>query len=130
MVTLNIRTEKRCALVDITRQVREAVRTSGAASGAAFVYSPHTTCGVTINENADPDVVRDVLFALDRMAPNQGFYHSEGNSDAHTKAALVGFSQMIPVENGNLVLGTWQSVYLAEFDGPHVRKVHVQVLRG
>jgi secondary thiamine-phosphate synthase enzyme len=95
------------------------------------VSCPHTTAGITINENADPDVVRDILMGLERLFPREGGWrHSEGNSDAHLKTALVGSSATLPIENGRVALGTWQAIYLAEFDGPRTRKVIVTVLPG
>lgn len=116
-------------MVDITRQVAGAVSGSGAASGVVCVFIPHTTAGVAINENADPDVKRDVLFALERAVPNAGFEHMEGNSDAHTKAIMTGASVSVIFENGRLCLGTWQSIYFCEYDGPRARKGFVKILR-
>ena len=97
-------------------------------TGLVCVFIPHTTAGVSINENADPDVKRDLLFALERAVPNSGFYHGEGNSDAHTKAMMTGFSLTVIVQDGHLVLGTWQSIYFCEFDGPRHRKVYVKIM--
>ena len=129
MKSLSIQTRHRCELVDITSQVREAVRESRVNSGICVVYCPHTTAAVTINENADPDVVSDLLMGLERMAPPNGPYrHTEGNSDAHLKSSLVGCSEHLLVQNGGLALGTWQGIYFCEFDGPRQRKVHVHVL--
>ncbi len=126
--TLNVRTSHRAELVDITTRVQEAVDESGAESGECIVYVPHTTAGVTINENADPTVQQDVLGHLAKLVPSDGGYrHSEGNSDAHIKASLMGFSATVLVEGGRLVLGTWQGIYLAEFDGPRPRRVLVKV---
>jgi len=121
-------TRERCELVDVTGRVQEQVRASGLSSGLVTVFCPHTTAAITINENADPDVRTDVLMALERAVPNQGFRHAEGNSDAHTKASLVGPSVTVIVEAGKLQLGTWQSVFFCEFDGPRRRKVWVQTL--
>jgi secondary thiamine-phosphate synthase enzyme len=127
--TLHVRTTARQALVDITAQVQEAVQASGVQQGLCVVYVPHTTAGVLVNENADPDVAADILDALDRLVPLRAAYrHSEGNSAAHVKACLVGTSQTIIVAGGRLLLGTWQGIYLAEFDGPRERKVAVSVL--
>jgi len=124
-----VKTTKREDLVDISARVAEMVRASGAVDGAVVVSSPHTTAGITINENADPDVARDILMGLERLLPRQGGWrHVEGNSDAHLKTAVVGSSVTIPVERGNPALGTWQAVYLAEFDGPRTRRVMVTVL--
>ena len=129
METIEIRTGSRIEVVDITRQVQEAVSRSEVAAGAAVVCSAHTTAGVTVNENADPDVMDDVLKTLGKLVPHCGSYaHSEGNSDAHIKATLVGLSATLPVEGGRLVLGTWQGIYFCEFDGPRRRQVTVQVL--
>lgn len=114
---------------NITAQVREAIIKSGVADGIAVVYCPHTTAGITINENADPDVVRDLLFALDKSFPDRSeFRHSEGNSAAHLKASAMGSSATIIVDNGNLVLGTWQGIYFCEFDPPRNRKFYVKII--
>jgi len=129
MTTIEVPTSSRTGCVDITREVQEVVAHSGVGSGVVVVCSAHTTAGITVNENADPDVMADVLSALDRIAPRRASYaHREGNADSHIKAALVGLSVSLPVENGRLVLGTWQAVYLCEFDGPRRRRVFVQVL--
>jgi secondary thiamine-phosphate synthase enzyme len=110
--------------------VARAVSQSGISSGLACVYVPHTTAGVTINENADPDVVHDILAALDEAVPwRQGFYrHGEGNSAAHVKSSMMGCQTAIPIADGQLTLGTWQGVYFAEFDGPRTRRVIVTVV--
>ncbi len=114
--------------MDLGGRVREAVRASGVENGLCTVFVPHTTAGVTINENADPDVAADILAFLAEMVPrNWRFRHAEGNSDAHLKASLMGASVQVPVAGGRLSLGTWQGLYLAEFDGPRTRKVHVVV---
>lgn len=113
----------------VTAQVQEALRDSEVESGLCVVYCPHTTAGVTINENADPDVTRDLMLALDKTFPDRTeFRHAEGNSAAHLKAVCVGSSVTIPVENGRLLLGMWQGVYFAEFDGPRERRFYVKVL--
>ena len=113
----------------VTAQVQEALRDSGVESGLCVVYCPHTTAGVTINENADPDVTRDLMLALDKTFPDRTeFRHAEGNSAAHLKAVCVGSSVTIPVENGRLLLGMWQGVYFAEFDVPRERRFYVKVL--
>lgn len=120
-------------LVEITERVRAAVRAAGVRAGLAVVYVPHTTAGVTIQENADPDVARDFLLALSNAVPAtpaRGAYrHAEGNSDAHVKASLVGSSATVIVHDGELVLGTWQGIFLCEFDGPRRRTVHVAVVK-
>jgi secondary thiamine-phosphate synthase enzyme len=114
---------------DITAQVREAVAESGVADGVAVVYCPHTTAGITINENADPDVARDLLLGLDKAFPDRDeFRHAEGNSSAHLKASTMGSSATVIVEGGKLVLGTWQGIYFCEFDPPRSRKFCVKVL--
>jgi secondary thiamine-phosphate synthase enzyme len=126
-----VRTTRREEFVDITREVADFVTLIGVEDGAVLVYCPHTTAGITINEDADPDVCRDLVDGLARMAPcDAGWRHAEGNSDAHLKASLMGPSVLVPVETARMVLGTWQGVYLAEFDGPRTRTVDVTVLPG
>lgn len=116
---------------NITSYVRQAVMQSGIQSGVAVVFCPHTTAGITINENADPDVVTDLLYALDKTYPDRPeFRHAEGNSAAHLKASCIGSSVTVIVENNSLVLGTWQGIYFAEFDGPRTRKFMVKVVKG
>jgi len=116
-------------MTDITSQVQEAVTKSGIQSGICTVFIPHTTAGVTINENADPDVVSDILKEINKIVPfDDNYRHMEGNSAAHIKAGMFGFSEQIIVENGKLVLGTWQGIYFCEFDGPRSREVYVKVL--
>jgi secondary thiamine-phosphate synthase enzyme len=127
--TINVATAARAQLLDITREVREALLRLGAGEGLCHVFVPHTTAGITINENADPSVQRDILVYLDRLVPWQSDYaHSEGNSAAHIKASLLGSSVTVPVERGRLALGTWQGIYLAEFDGPRHRRVVVKLV--
>ena len=114
---------------DVTPQVREAIAKSGVASGVAVVYCPHTTAGVTTNENADPDVIHDLLIGLNKAFPDRSeFRHGEGNSTAHLKASAIGSSVTVIIENGNLLLGTWQSVFFCEFDPPRTRKFFVKVI--
>lgn len=128
MKTFTIKTSARTEMVDITSDVSDVVRKSGCESGLCCVYVPHTTAGVTINENADPSVCRDVLAELNKVIPfDDGYAHSEGNSAAHIKSSLVGCSTTIPIDGGRLVLGTWQGVYFCEFDGPRTRKFIVTV---
>ena len=116
-------------LYNITPQVREAVNKSGVTDGVAVVYCPHTTAGITINENADPDVVHDLLIGLDRAFPDRAeFRHGEGNSSAHLKASAMGSSATIIIENGNLLLGTWQGIYFCEFDPPRKRIFYVKLI--
>lgn len=125
-----IQTTKPQQFVNITGMVMDAVRQSGVRSGLAVVYVPHTTAGVTINENADPDVVRDILAALDRAFPVRGDYrHVEGNAHAHIKASLMGSSCSVLIEGGRLLLGTWQGIYFCEFDGPRRREFYVKVMK-
>jgi secondary thiamine-phosphate synthase enzyme len=131
---LDVRTTERCQLVEVTDRVRAAVREAGLAEGAVLVYCPHTTAGVTVQENADPDVARDLLLALENAVPlaaARGRYlHAEGNSDAHVKASLVGSSCLVPVAGGELRLGTWQGIFLCEFDGPRLRHLELRSLGG
>jgi secondary thiamine-phosphate synthase enzyme len=129
--TLRVKTDRRTQLVDVTREVERAVAASGMASGVCYVYVPHTTAAVMINEHADPDVATDLEGVFDRLVPHKGPYrHGEGNSDSHAKAVMVGASQMIFVEGGKLALGTWQGVFFCEFDGPRERKMWVKVVAG
>ncbi len=128
---LNVSTRARTDLVDITAMVAAVVKKSGIKSGLCYVYVPHTTAGVTINENADPAVCQDIETILDRLVPWSGGYaHSEGNSAAHVKASMMGFTATIPLERGQLLLGTWQGIYFCDFDGPRNRKVLVKVVEG
>jgi secondary thiamine-phosphate synthase enzyme len=114
---------------DITPKVRETIRKSGVNNGIALVYCPHTTAGITINENADPDVVKDLLFALEKTYPERPeFRHSEGNSAAHLKSSVIGSSVSVIIQNGEILLGTWQSIYFCEFDPPRNRKFHISVM--
>ncbi len=116
---------------NVTSKVQQSVRESGITEGICVVFCPHTTAGMTINENADPDVVKDMLFALNKTLPNRPeFRHSEGNSHAHLKASYTGSSVTVIVENGRLLLGTWQGIYFCEFDGPRNRSFYVKVLPG
>jgi len=134
VVRLEVETTERAEMVEVTDQVRAAVRAAGVASGVAWVYCPHTTAGVTVQENADPDVRRDLLLALENAVPlaaAKGRYqHGEGNADAHVKASLVGSSAALLVEGGAPLLGTWQGVFLCEFDGPRRRTLLVKVVAG
>lgn len=128
---LSIRTHSRSELMDITPLVRDIVHKSKIENGVCYVFVPHTTAGVTINENADPSVRQDILMELDKLVPWQGDYsHLEGNAAAHIKASLVGSSETIPIEKGDLVLGTWQGVFFAEFDGPRRREVWIKIEKG
>jgi len=129
METLRVKTRRRTQLVDVTELVERVVASSGVESGVCYVYVPHTTAGVTINEHADPDVASDLEGVFDRLVPHSGPYrHAEGNTDSHAKTVMVGTSQVIFVQGGILALGTWQGVFLCEFDGPRERKVWVKVV--
>lgn len=130
MHTVRIRTNRRTQFVDVTAQIEKLVRESGVAHGVCYVYIPHTTAGVTINEHADPDVASDLEGIFDRLVPMDGPYrHAEGNSDSHMKATLTGSSQLVFVEGGKLALGRWQGIFFCEFDGPRERHFHVKVVR-
>jgi secondary thiamine-phosphate synthase enzyme len=123
---IDVSTGSRTQLVDITTRIASELSKTGMKNGTCHMYMPHTTAGLTINENADPDVARDILSGLARLVPVTGEYrHAEGNSDAHLKASLVGFSLMVPVIDGHLALGTWQAMYFCEFDAPRDRHVLV-----
>lgn len=125
---LYVETHARSEFIDITGLVDKIVESSGKKSGMCFVFTPHTTAGITINENADPDVKRDIIKTLDKTIPwDNGYNHSEGNSAAHIKASMMGFTVQVPIDNGRLLLGTWQSIYFCEFDGPRSRKVIVEI---
>jgi secondary thiamine-phosphate synthase enzyme len=125
--TLSIRTRDRSEMVDITSQVEGELRRSGLEDGVCFIYVPHTTAGITINENADPSVIADIQATLNKLIPWEGPYsHREGNSAAHIKSTLVGNSVMVLIESGRLKLGTWQGIFFCEFDGPRSRKVHIK----
>ncbi len=129
MQELSVPTQTRIEFIDITAEVNRAIRAEGLTEGLCHVFVPHTTAALTINENADPDVTRDVLGVLDRLVPRSGDYrHVEGNSDAHAKASLLGASLTVPVAAGRLVLGTWQAVYFCEFDGPRHRRCLVTTI--
>ena len=123
-----LKTERE-GLYNITAKVAEAVKESGVKSGLAVVYCPHTTAAITINENADPNVVRDLLFGLEKAFPDRPeFRHAEGNSSAHLKSSAVGASETVVVQDGRLVLGTWQGIYFCEFDAPRQRKFYVKLI--
>ena len=128
MDTLHVKTNKRVDIVDVTNDIQSLVHKSGVDSGILTVYVPHTTCGITINEHADPDVVRDIRYQLEQIVPYQkGYQHLEGNADSHIKTTLVGSSEQVIIENGALILGTWQGIFLCDFDGPRTRKIHVKI---
>jgi secondary thiamine-phosphate synthase enzyme len=126
-----VRTPSHACLVDITSRVQRVVSQSPVGEGVCHIFVPHTTAGLTINENADPTVQSDILKELDKMVPwRDGYDHAEGNAAAHIKSSLVGQSHLVLIDSGRLKLGTWQGIYLAEFDGPRTRKVWVKVMPG
>jgi secondary thiamine-phosphate synthase enzyme len=129
--TLNVRTSRRIEMVDITGQIQEQVHLSGVTEGVCHIFSAHTTAGLTINENADPSVQADILMVLNKIISDQEPYrHAEGNSPAHIKTSLMGPNLTVLVSQGRLLLGTWQGVFLSEFDGPRTRKVHLKIMAG
>lgn len=129
MTTLTVESRRAVELIDVTREVRQAIRASGIDHGLAVVFTPHTTAAVTINENADPDVVSDLIMELNKIVPLQDNYrHAEGNSAAHLKSSLIGTSETLIVVRGEPLLGTWQGIYFCEFDGPRQRTLQVQVV--
>ncbi len=131
METFTVKTSQRTEMLDITHQIQKAVADSKVRNGICCVFVPHTTAAVTINENADPNVPGDILMKLGKVIPPDDSYrHTEGNSDAHIKTSLVGSSETIAVEDGRLVLGTWQSIFFCEFDGPRSRRFRVKVIKG
>jgi secondary thiamine-phosphate synthase enzyme len=128
---ITIKTSSRTEMSDITEQVQRVITEQLFKEGMCMVFVPHTTAAVTINENADPTVCRDIMMVLNQMVPWKADYrHMEGNSPAHVKASMIGASELVQVENGRLVLGTWQGIFFCEFDGPRTRKVHVSLLGG
>jgi len=128
--TLRVKTSRRTELMDITREVQRAVREAGVSSGMCHLYVPHTTAGITINENADADVPRDIEAALDRLVPKDGPYkHFEGNADSHIKSTLTGVSLSVEIQGGELQLGRWQGIFFCEFDGPRQREVRLRIAR-
>ncbi len=129
--SFKVKTSYRSQLVDITQQVKEVISKSGVKDGICVVFSSHTTGGITINENADPDVKHDMLMELDKIVPlKDNYLHCEGNSAAHIKASLMGFSQTVIISDSKPVLGIWQDIYFAEFDGPRNRTVYVKIIEG
>ncbi len=129
MQTLTVKTDRRTQLLDVTAQVQKAVLATQIPRGTCYLYVPHTTAGIAVNECADPDVARDIEGALDRLVPATGPYrHSEGNSDSHVKSVLVGATQVVFVVDGKLALGRWQGIFFCEFDGPRERKLLVKVV--
>lgn len=127
---IEVRTREREEMVDITAAVRDRVRASGMVRGVIHLWSLHTTCGITVNEGADPDVQRDIVTALRRLVPRDGDYrHAEGNSDSHLKTLMTGPGETLLIEDGDLVLGTWQKVFLAEWDGPRRRSIAYAIVK-
>jgi secondary thiamine-phosphate synthase enzyme len=126
-LTISINTRDRSEMIDITSKVQEELKRSGLKDGVCFLYVPHTTAGITINESADPSVVADIQATINNLVPWEGPYrHLEGNSAAHIKSSLIGNSVIVLVESGHLRLGTWQGIFFCEFDGPRSRKVHIK----
>lgn len=126
-----VRTSAHTQMIDITGEVKKLVAGSGITNGICMIYVPHTTAAVTINENADPDVVRDFTMEIDKIVPwEDGYHHMEGNSAAHLKASMMGFSELVIIESGKLLLGTWQGIYFLEYDGARNRKVYVKLMEG
>ncbi len=132
LITQSIRTRQRSEMIDVTDRVQKALHVQGVKDGIAIVYIPHTTAAVTINENADPDVKHDLLKKLEEVIPNRETYyqHGEGNSDSHLKTQLTGNSVMVIIDEGKLVLGTWQGIYFCEFDGPREREMLIKIIEG
>ena len=130
-MTLTVKSKLRTQLIDITSEIQKAVRSSGISEGLCMLYVPHTTAAITINESADPSVASDIMMVLNEVIPWKADYrHLEGNSPAHIKSTLVGSSEIIAIESGNLVLGTWQGIFFCEFDGPRTRKLHMRLMKG
>lgn len=128
-VELSIDTHAHTQMIDITSKIQQAVTELGVQDGLCVVFVPHTTAAVTINENADPDVVRDFTAEINKIVPwEDGYHHMEGNSAAHLKSSMIGFSEHVIIENGRLVLGTWQGIYFCEYDGPRRRKIKVKII--
>jgi len=126
---LEVKTSSRVQLIDISSHIKSLLKSEGISSGYIIVYVSHTTCGITINENADPAVKEDIIDVLNRLVPeNSNYRHLEGNSDAHIKSSIIGSSVTVFIEGGALVLGTWQGIFLAEFDGPRIRSVLLKMI--
>lgn len=129
--TIGVKSGQPIAMIDITSEIQRLVKESNILNGICVVFVPHTTAGITINENADPDVVRDFMMEMGKIVPlSDGYHHSEGNSAAHIKSSMMGFSETVIISDGRLLLGTWQGIYFMEFDGPRNRKVYVKILEG
>jgi secondary thiamine-phosphate synthase enzyme len=129
MKTITVKTHSQTEMIDITGEVQSALQSEKFSDGICMLYVPHTTAAVTINESADPSVRRDILMVLNQMVPWKADYrHREGNSPAHVKTSLMGASELVSVENGRMVLGTWQGIFFCEFDGPRTRKLHIKLI--
>ncbi len=127
-ISVNVKTDSRIDMVDITSSIQKEISKSGVKEGVCIIYVPHTTAGITINEGADPAVCEDIMAKLNELVPpNAGYRHGEGNADSHIKASLIGSSVSVMVENGGLVLGTWQKIFFCEFDGPRSRRVSLKI---
>lgn len=127
--TITVTSERKEELIDITEKISKTIADSDTKKGLCFLFTPHTTAAITINENADPDVTRDIIYGLKKIVPENGYHHREGNSSAHIKSSMIGCSQDIIIENSKLLLGTWQGIYFCEFDGPRSRKVFVEIMK-
>jgi secondary thiamine-phosphate synthase enzyme len=126
---INVKSKSRIELIDITEMVQDVIKEAGIVKGVCFLFVPHTTAGITINEGADPSVQRDIVNSLNRLIPHEmSYFHREGNADAHIKSTLVGTSAHVIVEEGKLLLGTWQSIFFCEFDGPRHRRVAIKFI--
>jgi secondary thiamine-phosphate synthase enzyme len=126
---ITVKSQSKTQFIDITSLVNDKIRKAGIETGLCMLFVPHTTAAITINESADPNVKKDIEMALDKLAPwDDGYRHMEGNSAAHIKSTLVGASELVAVENSQIVLGTWQGIFFCEFDGPRTRKVHLKIL--
>ena len=131
MIQLTIKTSSRTEMIDITARVQDALTKAAFQDGLCMVYVPHTTAAVTINESADPSVRQDIMMVLNRIVPwEAGYRHMEGNSPAHIKASLFGASELVAVETGRMLLGTWQGLFFCEFDGPRTRRLHINLIPG
>ncbi|MCM8809028.1 MAG: secondary thiamine-phosphate synthase enzyme YjbQ, partial [Candidatus Omnitrophica bacterium] len=129
MEKIIIQTKRRTEFVDITGEIERILKSKNVKSGICYIFVPHTTCGLTINENADPSVRKDIIEKLEQLVPeNDKYSHTEGNADAHIKSSIVGHSLTVFIENNSLQLGTWQGIYLCEFDGPRTRNVWLKIL--
>ena len=128
---INVKSRERTEFIDITEKIQEVLKETGISSGVCNIFVPHTTAAVTVNEGADPTVQRDIQVFLNKMVPFEGdYHHREGNSSAHIKTSLIGVSQTVLVDEGRLVLGTWQSIFFCEFDGPRHRRVALKIIAG